>query len=72
MRPAVAPAPLLPAPDAVPWQAWSAASHADYLANWLAVLKSDTTAVWQAATAASKASEFLLDLAASKAEKAAA
>ena len=23
----------LPAPDAVPWQAWSAASHADYLAN---------------------------------------
>ena len=46
--------------------------HADYLANWLAVLKSDTTAVWQAATAASKASEFLLDLAASKAEKAAA
>lgn len=47
-------------------------AHADYLANWLAVLKSDTNAVWQAATAASKASEFLLDLAAAKTEQAAA
>lgn len=36
--------------------------HADYLANWLKVLKSDTDAVWQAATAASKAAEWLLDL----------
>lgn len=36
--------------------------HADYLANWLKVLKSDTDAVWQAATAASKATEWLLAL----------
>lgn len=36
--------------------------HADYLANWLKVLKSDTDAVWQAATAASKAAEWLLAL----------
>ncbi len=47
-------------------------AHADYLANWLQVLKSDPNAVWQAATAASKASEFLLDLAAAKTEQAAA
>lgn len=36
--------------------------HADYLANWLRVLKSDTDAVWAAATAASKAADWLLAL----------
>lgn len=34
--------------------------HADYLANWLAVLKSDSRAIFHAASQASKACDFLL------------
>jgi antirestriction protein ArdC len=34
--------------------------HADYLANWLAVLKSDNRAIFHAASQASKASDFVL------------
>jgi antirestriction protein ArdC len=34
--------------------------HADYLANWLAVLKADNRAIFHAASQASKASDFLL------------
>lgn len=34
--------------------------HADYLANWLGVLKADNRAIFTAASAASKASDFLL------------
>jgi antirestriction protein ArdC len=34
--------------------------HADYLANWLAVLKADSRAIFHAASQASKASDFLL------------
>jgi antirestriction protein ArdC len=34
--------------------------HADYLANWLAVLRSDSRAIFKAASQASKAAEFLL------------
>jgi len=34
--------------------------HADYLANWLAVLKADYKAIFHAASLASKASDFLL------------
>lgn len=34
--------------------------HADYLANWLAVLKADTKAIFHAASQASKASDFLI------------
>ena len=33
--------------------------HAHYLANWLAVLKNDKTAISTAAAAASKAAEYL-------------
>jgi antirestriction protein ArdC len=36
--------------------------HADYLANWLAVLKSDSRAIFHAASQASKACDFLLSL----------
>jgi antirestriction protein ArdC len=36
--------------------------HADYLANWLAVLKADSKAIFHAASQASKASDFLLAL----------
>ena len=36
--------------------------HADYLANWLAVLKSDNRAIFHAASHASKASDFLLSI----------
>ena len=46
--------------------------HADYLASWLRVLKSNPNAVWEAATAASKAAEYLLDMAEIKAAQAAA
>jgi antirestriction protein ArdC len=35
--------------------------HADYLASWVAVLKSDKRAVVQAASKASKASDYILD-----------
>jgi antirestriction protein ArdC len=35
--------------------------HADYLANWLAVLKGDSRAIFHAASQASKASDFLLN-----------
>ena len=46
--------------------------HADYVANWLAVLKNDSRAIVSAASHASKASDFLLAfLDASEAEKAA-
>jgi antirestriction protein ArdC len=34
--------------------------HADYLANWLAVLKSDNRAIFHAASQASKAADFVL------------
>lgn len=34
--------------------------HADYLANWLAVLRADNRAIFKAASAASKAADFLL------------
>jgi antirestriction protein ArdC len=34
--------------------------HADYLANWLAVLRSDSRAIFKASSQASKAAEFLL------------
>jgi antirestriction protein ArdC len=34
--------------------------HADYLANWLTVLRSDSRAIFKAASQASKATEFLL------------
>jgi len=34
--------------------------HADYLANWLAVLKADSRAIFHAASQASKASDFLI------------
>ena len=34
--------------------------HADYIANWLAVLKNDARAIVSAASHASKASDFLL------------
>jgi len=34
--------------------------HADYLANWLAVLKTDNRAIFHAASQASKASDFLI------------
>jgi len=37
--------------------------HADYLANWLQVLKDDSRAIFHAASQASKASDFLLALA---------
>ncbi len=35
--------------------------HADYLANWLALLKDDSRAIFHAASQASKASDFLLN-----------
>lgn len=35
--------------------------HADYLANWLAVLRADNRAIFKAASAASKAADFLLN-----------
>ena len=34
--------------------------HADYLANWLAVLRADNRAIFKAASQASKAADFLL------------
>ncbi len=34
--------------------------HADYLANWLAVLRADNRAIFRAASQASKASDFIL------------
>ena len=34
--------------------------HADYLANWLAVLKADKRAIFTACTAAQKAADYLL------------
>jgi antirestriction protein ArdC len=34
--------------------------HADYLANWLAVLRSDSRAIFKAASQASKAADYLL------------
>jgi antirestriction protein ArdC len=36
--------------------------HADYIGNWLAVLKNDSRAIVSAASHASKASDFLLQL----------
>lgn len=36
--------------------------HADYLANWLQILKDDSRAIFHAASQASKASDFLLAL----------
>jgi antirestriction protein ArdC len=44
--------------------------HADYLANWLQVLKDDSRAIFHAASQASKASDFLLALAYPKTEEA--
>lgn len=38
--------------------------HADYLGNWLAVLRTDNRAIFKAASAASKAADFLLSHAA--------
>lgn len=38
--------------------------HADYLANWLAVLKEDARAIFHAASQASKASDYILGLSA--------
>lgn len=35
--------------------------HAEYVANWLQVLKNDSRAIFTAASAASKAADFLLD-----------
>jgi len=37
--------------------------HADYIGNWLAVLKEDSRAIFKAASQASKASDFILRLA---------
>ena len=34
--------------------------HADYLGNWLSVLRSDNRAIFRAASKASKAADFLL------------
>ena len=34
--------------------------HADYLDNWLAVLRADNRAIFKAASQASKAADFLL------------
>jgi antirestriction protein ArdC len=34
--------------------------HADYIGNWLAILKNDSRAIVSAASHASKASDFLL------------
>ena len=34
--------------------------HADYIGNWLTILKNDSRAVFSAASMASKASDFLL------------
>jgi antirestriction protein ArdC len=34
--------------------------HADYLANWLAVLRADSRAIFKAASQASKAADYLL------------
>ena len=34
--------------------------HADYIGNWLAILKNDSRAVFSAASMASKAADFLL------------
>lgn len=34
--------------------------HADYLANWLEVLREDNRAIFRAASAATKAADFLL------------
>ena len=36
--------------------------HADYLGNWLAVLRADNRAIFKAASQASKAADFLLGL----------
>lgn len=44
--------------------------HADYLANWLQILKDDSRAIFHAASQASKASDFLLALAYPKGEDA--
>jgi len=34
--------------------------HADYLGNWLAVLREDSRAIFRAASAASRAADYLL------------
>jgi antirestriction protein ArdC len=36
--------------------------HADYLASWLAVMRSDNRAIFRAASAATKAADYLLAL----------
>ena len=46
--------------------------HADYLANWLAVLRADNRAIFKAASGASKAADFLLRQAGAAALEAAA
>ena len=35
--------------------------HADYIGNWLEVLKSDNKAIFQAASLATKAADWVLD-----------
>jgi antirestriction protein ArdC len=45
--------------------------HADYIGNWLAVLKEDNRAIFKAASQASKASDFILRFASSVIEAAA-
>lgn len=42
--------------------------HADYLGNWLAVLREDSRAIFRAASAASRAAEYLLAFTATDAD----